>query len=92
MCALLVPVLCCAVLCSAVLCWAGLGCTVLFLLISNDHFSCTTSSMLTAMVFFENVFGGCAGSVAMWSGNRHLGDGAKVAVFSQDLAQVNQIG
>ena len=28
------------------------------------------------------------GSVPLWGGRRHLGEGAKIAVFSQDLAQV----
>ena len=30
-----------------------------------------------------------AGAVPVWGGLRHLGEGAKIAVFSQDLAQVS---
>ena len=29
-----------------------------------------------------------AGSIDLWSGTREVGEGAKFAVFSQDLAQV----
>lgn len=28
------------------------------------------------------------GAVPIWGGMRHLGEGAKISVFSQDLAQV----
>ncbi len=33
-----------------------------------------------------------AGSLPLWQGQRILGDGARLAVFSQDLAQVFLLG
>jgi len=32
-----------------------------------------------------------AGAVPIWGGMRHLGEGAKISVFSQDLAQVSPL-
>ena len=32
-----------------------------------------------------------AGTVPIWGGMRHLGEGAKISVFSQDLAQVSPL-
>ncbi len=46
----------------------------------HHHYHCHHGSMTTHV-----------GAVPIWGGMRHLGEGAKISVFSQDLAQVSPL-